>query len=36
MAKSESFSLLMLNPPYDPEIGLVANNRMERLFLDHT
>jgi hypothetical protein len=36
IAKSESFSLLYLNPPYDSEIGLVANNRMERLFLDHT
>ena len=35
-AKSESFSLLYLNPPYDSEIGSVANNRMERLFLDHT
>ncbi|WP_263359516.1 class I SAM-dependent methyltransferase [Acidicapsa ligni] len=36
VAKSESFSLLYLNPPYDSEIGSVANNRMERLFLDHT
>lgn len=36
VAKPESFSLLYLNPPYDSEIGLVANNRMERLFLDHT
>ncbi len=35
-AKSESISLLYLNPPYDSEIGSVANNRMERLFLDHT
>jgi len=35
-AKSESVSLLYLNPPYDSEIGSVANNRMERLFLDHT
>jgi hypothetical protein len=35
-AKPESFSLLYLNPPYDSEIGSVANNRMERLFLDHT
>lgn len=35
-AKSESFSLLYLNPPYDSEIGSVANNRMERLFLEHT
>jgi hypothetical protein len=36
IAKPESFSLLYLNPPYDSEIGQVANNRMERLFLDHT
>jgi hypothetical protein len=36
IAKPESFSLLYLNPPYDSEIGLVENNRMERLFLDHT
>jgi Uncharacterised methyltransferase family (DUF6094) len=36
MAKPESFSLLYLNPPYDSEIGSVANNRMERLFLEHT
>jgi len=36
IAKPESFSVLYLNPPYDSEIGLVANNRMERLFLDHT
>ena len=36
VAKTESFSLLYLNPPYDSEIGQVANNRMERLFLDHT
>ncbi len=36
VVKPESFSLLYLNPPYDSEIGLVANNRMERLFLDHT
>ena len=36
VAKPESFSLLYLNPPYDSEIGLMANNRMERLFLDHT
>jgi len=35
-AQPESFSLLYLNPPYDSEIGSVANNRMERLFLDHT
>ena len=36
VAKPESLSLLYLNPPYDSEIGQVANNRMERLFLDHT
>ncbi len=36
VAKSESFSVLYLNPPYDSEIGSIANNRMERLFLDHT
>jgi hypothetical protein len=36
IAKPESFSLLYLNPPYDSEIGSVANDRMERLFLDHT
>ena len=36
VARSESFSLLYLNPPYDSEIGSVANNRMERLFLEHS
>ena len=36
IARPESFSLLYLNPPYDSEIGSVANNRMERLFLEHT
>jgi hypothetical protein len=36
IAKAESFSLLYLNPPYDSEIGSVANKRMERLFLEHT
>ena len=36
VAKPESFSLLYLNPPYDSEIGSVGNNRLERLFLDHT
>lgn len=36
LAKAESFSLLYLNPPYDSEIGSVANSRMERLFLEHT
>src|ERR1039457_5239735 len=36
IAKPESFSLLYLNPPYDSEIGSVGNNRLERLFLEHT
>jgi hypothetical protein len=36
IAQNESFSLLYLNPPYDSEIGSVANNRLERLFLEHT
>jgi hypothetical protein len=36
IARPESFSRLYLNPPYDSEIGSVANNRLERLFLDHT
>src|ERR1700679_2929634 len=36
VARPESFSLLYLNPPYDSEIGSVANNRLERLFLEHT
>src|ERR1039458_8738770 len=36
VAKPESFSLLYLNPPYDSEIGPIANSRMERLFLEHT
>lgn len=35
-AKVESFSLLYLNPPYDSEIGTIGNNRMERLFLEHS
>jgi len=35
-AKLESFSLLYLNPPYDSEIDLSGNRRMERLFLEHT
>jgi Uncharacterised methyltransferase family (DUF6094) len=34
--KPESFSLLYLNPPYDSEIGSIANRRMEALFLEHT
>ena len=36
VAKSESFSLLYLNPPYYSEIGPIANSRIERLFLEHT
>jgi Uncharacterised methyltransferase family (DUF6094) len=36
VAKAESFSLLYLNPPYDSEIGSLANRRMEALFLEHT
>jgi len=35
-AKVESFSLLYLNPPYDSEINLNGNRRLERLFLEHT
>lgn len=35
-AKVESFSLLYLNPPYDSEISLTGNRRMERMFLEHT
>ena len=36
IARPESFSLLYLNPPYDSEIGSVANRRMEAVFLEHT
>ena len=36
LAKPESFSLLYLNPPYDSEIGSIANRRMEAVFLEHT
>jgi Uncharacterised methyltransferase family (DUF6094) len=36
IVKPESFSLLYLNPPYDSEIGTVANRRMEAVFLEHT
>jgi hypothetical protein len=35
-AKVETFSLLYLNPPYDSEINLTGNRRLERLFLEHT
>jgi len=34
-AKVESFSMLYLNPPYDSEINLTGNRRLERLFLEH-
>src|ERR1700730_8506669 len=36
IARPESFSLLYLNPPYDAEIGTIANRRMEAVFLEHT
>jgi hypothetical protein len=36
IVRSESFSLLYLNPPYDSEIGSIANRRMEAAFLEHT
>jgi hypothetical protein len=36
IGKSESFSFLYLNPPYDSEIGSADNRRMEYLFLNHT
>ena len=36
IVKPESFSLLYLNPPYDSEIGTIANRRMEAVFLEHT
>jgi hypothetical protein len=36
IAKPESFSLLYLNPPYDPEIGTIRNRGMEAVFLEHT
>jgi tRNA1(Val) A37 N6-methylase TrmN6 len=36
IGKSESFSFLYLNPPYDTEIGSADNRRMEYLFLEHT
>jgi hypothetical protein len=36
ITRPESFSLLYLNPPYDSEIGSVANRRMEAVFLEHT
>lgn len=36
LVSPESFSLLYLNPPYDSEIGSIANRRMEAVFLEHT
>ena len=36
ISQPESFSLLYLNPPYDSEIGSIANRRMEAVFLEHT
>jgi Uncharacterised methyltransferase family (DUF6094) len=36
IGKSESFSFLYLNPPYDSEIGSADNKRMEYIFLEHT
>jgi tRNA1(Val) A37 N6-methylase TrmN6 len=36
ITRPESFSLLYLNPPYDSEIGSIANRRMEAVFLEHT
>ena len=35
-ARVERLSFLYLNPPYDFEIGPLANKRMEQLFLAHT
>lgn len=35
-AKSGSFSLLYLNPPYDSEVAAFGNRRMEMLFLQKT
>src|SRR5579872_5487180 len=33
---AESLSLLYLNPPYDWEAGQTGNQRLERVFLEHT
>jgi hypothetical protein len=33
---AESISLLYLNPPYDFEAGTSGNQRLERVFLEHT
>jgi uncharacterized methyltransferase DUF6094 len=33
---AESLSLLYLNPPYDFEAGASGNQRLERVFLEHT
>lgn len=35
-AKSSSFSVLYLNPPYDSEVASFGNKRMELLFLQRT
>jgi Uncharacterised methyltransferase family (DUF6094) len=35
-ARVERLSFLYLNPPYDFEVGPLANQRMEKLFLGHT
>jgi tRNA1(Val) A37 N6-methylase TrmN6 len=35
VGKSESFSFLYLNPPYDSAIASMDNKRMEYLFLEH-
>ena len=35
VGKSENFSFLYLNPPYDSEIASLDNKRMEYLFLEH-
>jgi hypothetical protein len=33
---AEGISLLYLNPPYDFEVGASGNQRLERVFLEHT
>jgi tRNA1(Val) A37 N6-methylase TrmN6 len=33
--QGESCSLVYLNPPYDTELGLHSNRRMEAVFLEH-
>ena len=34
--RAESISLLYLNPPYDFEVGTSGNQRLEKVFLEHT